>query len=552
MQTQSISQNILAIQPQAAPKTSKAGETGFGQIMSKNADSSRDDTGSRFAADSPEQNQKVEVKETTPSREEFSQNRVTLKSKQEAVSEAGDPEPDLIEAKIVETLEDVFGISKEDIIDILEQLGLVPMDLALMVVQNAAVTDVRPLNIDNIKAFVMEMHGVDDAGLFLVSDQISGELTDIMNGIQDIFSREFGIDAGQLSQQEENLLRDFAAAMEQAKIPTGEVSDGAGQTVTTEAETEVNPKTEQPVLTNQGKPDEAGEVQRNVLPEQPTAERPEKAEAPVNMKQPDPVSGHVDDREAITVGEFVNGMDSNAGKDAVKQSTPALADDSNTTETGVVNDIPVVVEVSEESGPSNDAFQSSGERLSDHVTVNDGRGRENESPILSFVDRLSESFEAVRREDSVAARPVTMEYIVEQVVNHVRIRVLPQTTSMELQLNPASLGRVNLNVTAQNGTATATLTVQNQVAKEALESQLTVLRENLENQGLKVDAVEVNVSEFGFKHPEDSNSNQPRQNRKSSQSRRFRFDSVEEAEEREADATMADRRDGSSVVDYTA
>ena len=159
----------------------------------------------------------------------------------------------------------------------------------------------------------------------------------------------------------------------------------------------------------------------------------------------------------------------------------------------------------------------------------------------------------IRYVTSGAARPVTMEYIVEQVVNHVRIRVLPQTTSMELQLNPASLGRVNLNVTSQNGTATATLTVQNQVAKEALESQLTVLRENLESQGLKVGAVEVNVSEFGFKHPEDSNSNQPRQNRKSSQSRKFRFDSVEETEETEATAaTIADRRDGSSVVDYTA
>lgn len=548
MQTQSISQNILAIQPQAASKASKAVETGFGQIMSNNTDRSRNDEGGRFTADSQDKGQRVEVKETASSREEFSQNRISLKSEPKTASDAGSPELDTVEARIVETLEDVFGMSKEDIIDILEQLGLVPMDLALMVVQNAAVTDVTLVNVDNIKAFIMEMHGIDDASLFLVSDQMSGELTDIMNGIQDIFAQEFGMDAGQLTQQEEQLLRDFAAAMEQENVPVSEGSDDAGQTVVTEPLLDA----EQSVLANDEKSHIAGEVQPDTMAEQPKAEMPKKADTPVNVNEQELVQNNVDDETANTVGEFVNGMESNAGKDAVKQTAVDSADDAKATATGV-HDIPVVVEVSEESGSSNDAFQNGGQKLSDHAAVNDGRGRENDSPIMSFVDRLSESFETVRQGDSAAARPVTMEYIVEQVVNHVRIRVLPQTTSMELQLNPASLGRVNLNVTAQNGTATATLTVQNQVAKEALESQLTVLRENLESQGLKVDAVEVNVSEFGFKHPEDSNSNQPRQNRKSSQSRKFRFDSVEETEETEATAaTIADRRDGSSVVDYTA
>lgn len=545
MQTQSISQNILAIQPQAASKVSKTGQTGFGQIMSNNTNRSKDDEGSRFAAGSSNKGQRVELKETTSSREEFSKKRVSLKNEPKTGSDTSSMEPDSVETRIVETLEDVFGMSKEDILDILEQLGLAPIDLALMVVQNTAMTDVHLVNVDNIKAFIMEVHGIDDESLFLVSDQMSGELTDIMNGIQDIFSQEFGMDAGQLTEEEAKLLRDFAAAMEQSKVPGDEVSDDAGQTAVTEPLLDV----EQSVLANHEKSDMADEVQPDVLPEQPKAETSKKVLTPINEQ--DSVQNNVDDEGANTVGGFVNGMESNAGKDAVKQSTVDSADDAKATATGV-HDIPVVVEVSEESGPSNDAFQNGGQKLSDHAAVNDVRGRENDSPIMSFVDRLSESFEAVRQGDSAAARPVTMDYIVEQVVNHVRIRVLPQTTSMELQLNPASLGRVNLNVTAQNGTATATLTVQNQVAKEALESQLTVLRENLESQGLKVDAVEVNVSEFGFKHPEDSNSNQPRQNKKSSQNRRFRFDSVEETEERDVDATMADRRDGSSVVDYTA
>jgi len=42
--------------------------------------------------------------------------------------------------------------------------------------------------------------------------------------------------------------------------------------------------------------------------------------------------------------------------------------------------------------------------------------------------------------------------------------------------------------------------VENQVAKEALESQMITLKETFAEQGLKVDAVEVTVSDFGLEH----------------------------------------------------
>lgn len=550
MQTQSISQNILAIQPQSAAKTSKANETGFSQVMTRNANASKEDTADRFTANTP--NQEQTVKEAGASREELGQNRLPLKNGSETASDVEKPELDVVETKIVQTLEDIFGMSGEDIIDILEQLGLVPMDLALLVVPDVSMPDVRLVNVDSIKDFIMEMHGIDDESLFLVSDQMSGELTDVMNGIQELFSQEFGMDAGNLTEEETTLLRDFAAVMENPEASS--VEDVSQPVISENAQNE-----EQVVLPNREEPELVSEtemepVQEQVAWQDSTALK--KADASVHVKEQSSiqhsVQSAVDDEEARVVSEFVNSVDSNAGKDAVKQSA---VDDSKTAVAGEMQEIPVVVEVSEESGTSNDAFQKDGQKLPEQVKADGGRGMEKESPIMSFVDRLSENFEAVRQEGSLTARQITMNDIVQQVVNHVRIRVLPQTTSMELQLNPASLGRVNLNVTSQNGTATATLTVQNQVAKEALESQLTVLRENLESQGLKVEAVEVNVSEFGFKHPEDSNSNQAKQNKKSSQNKRFRFDTVDDVndvEERDSEVAMADRRDGSSVVDYTA
>ena len=121
----------------------------------------------------------------------------------------------------------------------------------------------------------------------------------------------------------------------------------------------------------------------------------------------------------------------------------------------------------------------------------------------------------------------TMNQIVEQVVRQVRIRVMPETTSMELRLNPASLGRVNITVAASAGIATATMVVENQMAKEALESQMIHLKE-------------------AFNGQEQAGSKQ-------SGNRKFRPNESFSDEEKNEDLTTAsERRDVNSMVDYTA
>ena len=145
-----------------------------------------------------------------------------------------------------------------------------------------------------------------------------------------------------------------------------------------------------------------------------------------------------------------------------------------------------------------------------------------------------------------------MTHIVDQVVNQVKIRMMPETTSMELMLHPESLGRVSLQVTAAGGATKAMLIVENQMAKEALESQMITLKETFEEQGLKVDAVEVTVSEFGLDHQE----RQDQQDQKNgARRRRFRLDAGAEdstAEGTDVQMVQAERRDVNSVVDYTA
>jgi flagellar hook-length control protein FliK len=84
---------------------------------------------------------------------------------------------------------------------------------------------------------------------------------------------------------------------------------------------------------------------------------------------------------------------------------------------------------------------------------------------------------------------------------------------MELQLNPENLGKVNLSIQSKNGVLTAQFVVQNEISKEAIESQMHILRESLNEQGIKVEAIEVTVSNYTFDQTNQENG----QNQASSQ-----------------------------------
>ena len=96
------------------------------------------------------------------------------------------------------------------------------------------------------------------------------------------------------------------------------------------------------------------------------------------------------------------------------------------------------------------------------------------------------------------------------------------------------------------------MTVENQAAKEALESQMIILKENFQQQGLKVDAVEVTVSEFGLDQREQQNE---QQSQRDSRHKEFSYDETKEnsndTEETSRETTMQ-RRDQNSTIDYTA
>ncbi len=141
--------------------------------------------------------------------------------------------------------------------------------------------------------------------------------------------------------------------------------------------------------------------------------------------------------------------------------------------------------------------------------------------------------------------------VVRQVVQAVRLNQSDTVQSLEIQLNPAHLGKLNLTVSAKNGIITAELVAQNEQVKKALESQVAALKENFANQGIKVEAVEVTVQSHFFENGQNLQGNNSEQQKNAKGNRRFiGYDELEDLDEDIADDDIV--KNENSSVEYTA
>lgn len=162
-------------------------------------------------------------------------------------------------------------------------------------------------------------------------------------------------------------------------------------------------------------------------------------------------------------------------------------------------------------------------------------------------------------EMNASQRMQQMIDIVNQVSSQLRSSLSENVTTMEMQLNPESLGKVLFSVVSKAGVMTATFQVQSEDAKQALESQMFQLRETLEAKNLKVESVDVQISDFSFTQSNEAEAQSQKQNEAARQGRRkFRFD-TEEAENLEGVETSGAEavrrqvmRDTGGSIDFTA
>ena len=151
-------------------------------------------------------------------------------------------------------------------------------------------------------------------------------------------------------------------------------------------------------------------------------------------------------------------------------------------------------------------------------------------------------------ERPVYAQPETNQ-IMDQIVEYMKFNLKPEMQEMEMQLHPASLGTVHVQIAAKDGVITAQFAAQNETVKAVLETQ----------QGIKVEAVEVTVANhaYGEQFGGEREAEQNGQNAKKSARRislnldEMEGEGLEELDDSERIAVEMMQANG-NTVDYTA
>lgn len=246
-------------------------------------------------------------------------------------------------------------------------------------------------------------------------------------------------------------------------------------------------------------------------------------------------------------------------KSAQGETTVNTSDNSSDTK------VEVSVTKSEESSSQQSSYSSQSEDDMSEVTHDqtiseDDVTTDNQHTVRNdFIQNLNQAVnDAVQVAKPESVRMQQMVDIVNQVVERIKVSIGTESTSMEMQLNPEHLGKLLLNVSSKNRVMTAVFSVQSEEARAALESQIYTLRENLELRELKVDAVEVNVSDFDFSHSDQTMSgDQSKADNGNGKQMKFDFDDEASSEEmisnEEKEAVRKQvMRDNGSQIDFTA
>ena len=207
-----------------------------------------------------------------------------------------------------------------------------------------------------------------------------------------------------------------------------------------------------------------------------------------------------------------------------------------------------------------DSFQKDSQKEESSRDKNNSLTDGNENAVSASQKVFDEVKAAVAKLEGSHANVVLRDSILDQIQNGIKVIQKENLTEMELQLHPASLGKVKVQLASREGLVTASFTAENEAVRAALESQMAVLRQNFEQQGIKVEAVEVTVASHAFEEnlndaKEDGSYNEREEKRahrrKLSLNEIMNADMMDELPEEERVVADLMRRNGNSV-DYLA
>ncbi|MBQ9549792.1 MAG: flagellar hook-length control protein FliK [Lachnospiraceae bacterium] len=391
----------------------------------------------------------VRGNDRVPSSKEAPKDENVSEDTKDAVKEAADTVKEEIKAEL--------GVTEEDIILAMETLGLTFADL---------------LKGENIGALTAELTGND------ISEVVSNE--ELYSSVESIIGVQREVTTELL--QEINLTpEEFREVLDSGVLEKEEVS---GATEGTD-----------PVLA--AAPVDTEEVRPEERIAEGTADRPaefqkilENTESAVNAENEKAITS--EGNTAGTPAETVKAEEVTRGPDRQPEREVEVVLEKVSFEAG---------ETTEEAPAEHK--ESGGERQfgaeSRHQESiqggNPGVIQMNETAEV-FTDNLTEA--ASETTSDIINSYERVQNIMNQVRDQIRISVNQETTTMEMQLNPESLGKVGLHIESKAGNVTAQFIAQDESVRAALETQVAELKNSLLQQGIKIESVEVTLASREF------------------------------------------------------
>lgn len=154
---------------------------------------------------------------------------------------------------------------------------------------------------------------------------------------------------------------------------------------------------------------------------------------------------------------------------------------------------------------------------------------------------------------AVSYTNVEAENIMRQIMDHMQVQLNADSTEVNMQLHPESLGTLQIRISAKEGVMTAQFTTTSETVKAVLEGQMIQLQQQLDQQNIKVEAIEVTVQSHAFESAlEKGNEQQPEEEAKKNKTRRIDLNLFEDSQDLETeDRILAEMMEASgNSVDY--
>lgn len=182
-----------------------------------------------------------------------------------------------------------------------------------------------------------------------------------------------------------------------------------------------------------------------------------------------------------------------------------------------------------ESGKTADNSEALNRQTSDGENKGENHRDTNQADRVNLFQQNLKTDVLVQQEAPVystgSSFSMETQDIMRQIMDYMRVQIKPDVSNLEMQLHPASLGTLQINVTSKGGVLTANFVTENETVKAALETQMVQLKENFAQQGIKVEAIEVTVQTHQFEQNLEQGQNREQSGSENrSRSRRIRLD----------------------------